>query len=312
MEKLQNYENEKELQTIRLDKFLEIVNEKNKLLKEKLSFVRKPIRTEVLDSLRFLAYKTTLQKFIEYSDKLSDVLIFYKSENGEYYEMFVFQKLKGEYAYGEYKKVRCHDLSDQSGNIILGTSERVKKKYFAAEIELSKEDIMNIFLTIEGILSNRKQENSIMDQKGTAKDFVKACTDGNIINRTDFWNLIELIDKSALSRGDEEKAAARLIQALEKLSEPELRSFDSHLEEVLSDIDGDEYAENAGTSGNSDDGFRYLRQFVVAQGQEFYEKVKNKPTSIPNSDDCWFEYLDLIAPEVWAKKTGRDQKEWYK
>jgi hypothetical protein len=102
-----------------------------------------------------------------------------------------------------------------------------------------------------------------------------------------------------------------LIQALEKLPEEELRSFDANLHEVLSDIKGNEYAKNAGASGNSDDAFLYLRNFVVGQGQAFYENVKNNPASMPKTLNTWFEYLDLIAPEVWAKKTGKKFDDWY-
>jgi hypothetical protein len=133
------------------------------------------------------------------------------------------------------------------------------------------------------------------------------------MDRMAFWKLIELVNKPALLAQDEKSAAAQLVQALEALPEQELRSFDAHLQEVISDIDGNEYAKYAGISGNSDDGFRYLRQFVVGRGQAFYENVKNDPRSIPNDvETSWFEYLDLIAPEVWAKKTGRAIDDWYK
>lgn len=133
------------------------------------------------------------------------------------------------------------------------------------------------------------------------------------MDRINFWKLIELVDKPALIAQDEKSAAAPLVRALEVLPEEELRSFDAHLAEVLSDIEGDEYAKYAGLSGQSDDGFRYLRQFVVGRGQAFYENVKNNPKSIPNDiETSWFEYLDLIAPEVWAKKTGRDVADWFR
>jgi hypothetical protein len=133
------------------------------------------------------------------------------------------------------------------------------------------------------------------------------------MDRMAFWKLIELIDKPALLAQNEKPAAAPLVRAMEALSVEELRSFDANLEEVLSDIEGDEYAKYAGDSGNSDDGFRYLRQFVVGRGQAFYENVKNNPKSIPNdAETSWFEYLDIIAPEVWAKKTGRAYDDWFK
>ncbi|RPI05039.1 MAG: DUF4240 domain-containing protein [Ignavibacteriae bacterium] len=304
-------ENGKESQTIGLDKLLEILNEEKKFVMNKYASIGKAMSTEVLDQLTVLAYKTTLQRLKECSDKLPGSHIFYKSENREEYEMLLFEKLQGEYVCGVYNKVRCPDLGDRSGNIILSTSVRIKKEYFPTEPELTIEEISKIILTKEGIYHNLKQQNNEIEQQGPVKVFVKTCADRKMINRADFWSLIELIDKSALSDGDEEKAAVRLIRALKKFSEPELRSFDSHLEEVLSDIGGDEYAKDAGISGESDDGFRYLRQYVVAQGQNFYEQVKNNPDAIPNSEDCWFEYLDLIAPEVWSKKTKRKLEEWY-
>jgi hypothetical protein len=172
------------------------------------------------------------------------------------------------------------------------------------------EGIKNAYSKLKQMINNKAQVKGPVRQIAY-KNNSKSHSQDNLMSRTDFWKLIELIDKPALESGDEEAAGALLFQALEKLSEEELRSFDSNLQEVISDIDGDEYVKNAGISGESDDGFRYLRQFVVAQGQTFYENVKNNPKSIPNLEDCWFEYLDLIAPEVWAKKTGRELEEWY-
>ena len=109
---------------------------------------------------------------------------------------------------------------------------------------------------------------------------------------------------------DEAASVASLILALRTFSTAQLESFNEHLAQVLFDIDGQSYADSAGDSGQSDDGFLYVRCYVVAQGQVHYEQVKAAPTRMATSKDQWCESLLYVAQSAWAANTGRDPAEW--
>ncbi|SHH10526.1 DUF4240 domain-containing protein [Massilia sp. CF038] len=126
----------------------------------------------------------------------------------------------------------------------------------------------------------------------------------------EFWNLIALIDVTALDEGREDEAVEPLQTALNMKSEAELFGFEEALSQNLYAIDGDVFADNAGDSGGSDDGFLYARCFVVAKGQEFYEAVKSDSTRMPKSIEQWCESLLYPHRAAWAKQTGKDQSEW--
>jgi len=124
----------------------------------------------------------------------------------------------------------------------------------------------------------------------------------------EFWQLIALIDVSALDDNREDEAIEPLKAALRPKAESELFAFEEVLSQKLYSIDGQEFADNAGDSGNSDDGFLYARCYVVARGRDFYEAVKSDPHYMPKSIDQWCE--DLLYPHLvaWAEQTGNDQE----
>jgi hypothetical protein len=127
---------------------------------------------------------------------------------------------------------------------------------------------------------------------------------------TDFWKVIGLIDREALEEGDEEAAIAPLGSALAGMTTAEIESFDEHLAQALFAIDGESYADNAGDSGGSGDGFLYARCYVVAQGQEHYNEVARNAAAMPKSLDQWCESLLYVATNAWAEKTGNDPGDW--
>lgn len=130
------------------------------------------------------------------------------------------------------------------------------------------------------------------------------------MHNSEFWRLIATIDTKALNDGREDAAINPLHQALGGKSEAELFEFEEILSRQLYAIDGEEFADNAGESGGSDDGFLYARCFVVAAGREFFELVKADPSQMPKSIERWCETLLYPHREVWAEITGRDQSEW--
>ncbi len=131
-----------------------------------------------------------------------------------------------------------------------------------------------------------------------------------MIEGPEFWRLIENVDREALQEGDEDSAVEPLVDALSQLGEADIRDFETILTQCLYDIDGRAYAENAGRSGQSGDGFLYARCYVVANGQTHYDNVKADPTRMPKSLDEWCEALLYVSQRAWANVTGRDEEEW--
>lgn len=118
---------------------------------------------------------------------------------------------------------------------------------------------------------------------------------------TEFWQLISTIDLAALDDGDE--ALAPLRSALGGKAPAELFEFEECLSQKLFAIDGEDFADEAGDSGGSDDGFLYARCYVVAKGRAFYDAVLGDPALMPKSIEQWCEALLYQHREAWADLT---------
>lgn len=130
------------------------------------------------------------------------------------------------------------------------------------------------------------------------------------MDQSDFWRLIAKIDRAALRDGDDDEAVEPLIEALAGQSESEIREFENILAQCLYDIDGRVYADEAGESGESGDGFLYARCYVVAKGRKHYESVKAAPSKMPKSLDEWCESLLYAAQHAWSIATGNGEETW--
>ena len=126
----------------------------------------------------------------------------------------------------------------------------------------------------------------------------------------DFWELIKTVDVKTLDDGDEEGAIEELTTELAALGEEQIRGFEECLARLLHNLDGRAYAENAGKSGESGDGFLYCRCYVVARGRKFYEAALANPAKMPKSLDHWCESLLFVAQNAWAEATGKDPEDW--
>ena len=121
-----------------------------------------------------------------------------------------------------------------------------------------------------------------------------------------FWEAIELIDRSAVRNDpNDSRAIATLAAFLESRPVSAIESFEERLSRVLYEIDGEQYSDAAGI--NSGDGFLYSRCFVVAMGQDFYSSVLSDPTSMPDAE---YEPLLYLASNAWAAKTGNTPDDW--
>ena len=126
----------------------------------------------------------------------------------------------------------------------------------------------------------------------------------------EFWRLIATIDQSALVRQDDDAALEPLLTELRESLEPELIDFAEILAMKLYALDGEAYAKHAGKSGESGDGHLYLRCYVVASGQEFYERVVRHPAQIPSSIEQWCEGLLYVHRRAWSELTGKSAIDW--
>ena len=126
----------------------------------------------------------------------------------------------------------------------------------------------------------------------------------------EFWTLIDHVDVDALRGGDDKSAAEPLIQALAPLGSDIIYQFEEQLAQVLYRLDGERFADNAGRSGQSGDGFLYARCFVVGCGREEFQAVLANPENMPTSLDDWFEPLLFAGENAWALSTGSDPEDF--
>jgi hypothetical protein len=120
-----------------------------------------------------------------------------------------------------------------------------------------------------------------------------------------FWKLIDRVERDAILEDDEE-AVEPLIEALTDLDPEEIEAFEEQLALRLYALDGRRYADEAGASGQSGDGFLYARCYVVAQGETHYRRVLERPELMPKSADEWCEPLLTVASTAYETLTGED------
>jgi hypothetical protein len=124
----------------------------------------------------------------------------------------------------------------------------------------------------------------------------------------DFWKLIAQVDHRLLHRGDgyDEAALRPLIDALAVLEKPELQSFQDHLAQALYGLDGRAYFDASADAAGTDDSFLHVRCFVVAMGQETYQRTLRDPRLMPKTIGQWCEPLLYAAQSAWRQETGKD------
>jgi hypothetical protein len=124
-----------------------------------------------------------------------------------------------------------------------------------------------------------------------------------------FWDLMTNLNWKA--RGDGEKVAEPLIEALAALPDAEIAGFQNLLTAKLYALDGRAWARESGDTiwfaepdDLSEDGFLYARCAVVGRGREFYERVLGDPKQMPGN--AGFESLLYVASTAYERKTGLD------
>ncbi len=127
-----------------------------------------------------------------------------------------------------------------------------------------------------------------------------------VFSENAFWAAIEMLDWG--QDGDDDKTVEPLVEFLSGQTIAVIYRFADILSEKLWFLDTQNHAkiflddpEEGGML--SVDDFLYTRCAVVANGQNFYEKILNDPTLMPL--DLTFEPLLYIALKAYKRKTGK-------
>lgn len=129
-----------------------------------------------------------------------------------------------------------------------------------------------------------------------------------------FWKLIEKTHQ--MSQGSPRKQADLLVNELAKLSEADILSYQSILEDL---VDKAYIAELwdvafilASGWGCSDCGFDYFRGWLIGQGQDVYEKALSDPESLVDvvefGQETQWEVLLYVAIYAYELSTHKDQE----
>jgi hypothetical protein len=108
-----------------------------------------------------------------------------------------------------------------------------------------------------------------------------------------FWALVEA------SAG----GARELKELLARLSREEIVAFDQRLAEVMFALDQREIHD---ISGGSDDGFEYVRLWIISRGQQYFESVMHDPENAPHfaDEEEENEEFGYAAAEVYEERFG--------
>lgn len=124
---------------------------------------------------------------------------------------------------------------------------------------------------------------------------------------TDFWAAIALLDWS--KEDDDEQVVEPLVSFLADSPLPSIYRFSDLLAEKLWHLDTYAHAkvflDNPEEEGYlSVDDFLYTRCAVVANGQDYYEKILHNPPLMP--PDLTFEPLLYVAIKAYKRQTGKN------
>jgi hypothetical protein len=129
----------------------------------------------------------------------------------------------------------------------------------------------------------------------------------NLLNEATFWEIIGQFDWS--KSGNDDEIVAPAIQKLAKGSIRNIYAFADLLSEKLFSLDGFRFAKEIGEDAWSSnqffsvDNFLYARCCVVANGQDFYQKVLKTPAEMPKN--LTFETILYLASTAFEQKTNR-------
>ena len=126
------------------------------------------------------------------------------------------------------------------------------------------------------------------------------------LSEAHFWKIIDLLD---WTQSDDDLILEPSIAYLAANSVRSILEFADLLSEKLYALDGKAYAQHIGTTAwkldsfFSVDNFLYARCCVIANGQDFYQKVLENPTLMPK--DTTFESLLYLPSMAYERKLNK-------
>ncbi|HEX9513174.1 MAG TPA: DUF4240 domain-containing protein [Puia sp.] len=132
----------------------------------------------------------------------------------------------------------------------------------------------------------------------------------SLLPEENFWQIIQTAFKEA--DGDFERQQETLAKQLRKLPLQELITFENRFRQLHGQayywpLWGAAYIIHGGCS---DDSFIDFRDWVIAQGKEFYYKTLADPDSLVDMDpekiDIEWEGMGYVAATVFEERTGED------
>ena len=134
------------------------------------------------------------------------------------------------------------------------------------------------------------------------------------MNVEKFWKLIEKTRQ--ISQGASNQQADLLIDELTKLSEADIFSYQSILDDLMDKAYIAELWDIAGIMasgwGCSDDGFMDFRAWLIGQGQDAFEKALSDPESLVDvvevGQETQSEALLYVAMRAYELSTHKDME----
>jgi hypothetical protein len=135
------------------------------------------------------------------------------------------------------------------------------------------------------------------------------------MNAAAFWRLIEKTKQE--SGGEQEKHEELLIEALSRLSYPDIGTFHAIYNFYHQLADRPKLITAAGIIEGflTDDGFEYFRAWLIGEGEKTYRRALANPDNLADvaraDEYADFECLMAVAIEAAEKKQERDKEEYW-
>jgi len=135
------------------------------------------------------------------------------------------------------------------------------------------------------------------------------------MNAAVFWRLIEKTKQE--SGGEQEKHEELLIEALSRLSYPDIGTFHAIYNFYHQLADRPKLITAAGIIEGflSDDGFEYFRAWLIGEGEKTYKRALANPDNLADAittgEFADFECLMAVAIEAAQRKHERDKEEYW-
>ncbi|HRJ90255.1 MAG TPA: DUF4240 domain-containing protein [Pyrinomonadaceae bacterium] len=162
-------------------------------------------------------------------------------------------------------------------------------------------------------LTNEKLGKGYQEISELSQVQAKPVEDYKPMDEDIFWEVIKLFDWT--KTGNDDAVLRPAVKHLASMPVEDIYKFADILSEKLFLLDGITYASNIGEeSYKGEDGhfsvdyFLYVRCCVVANGKDYFNRVKANPTEMPKEMD--FEPLLYLPADAYNKKTKSEDYDY--